>query len=156
MRAVLQRVLRASVSVDGETAGATGPGLAVLVGVAEGDGPDEARRLAAKTAELRIFSDEEGRFNQSLLDVAGEALIVSQFTLFADTRRGRRPSFAGAARPEVASELIEVFSTTLRELGIRVAEGRFGAHMLVELANDGPVTVVLDTADFDRPRRGER
>ena len=153
MRAVLQRVTRAAVTVDGETVGAIGPGLVVLLGVARDDGPEEARRLAAKTAELRIFADEEGHFNRSLLETGGAALVVSQFTLLADVRKGRRPSFVAAAPPEEASPLVDTFTDALRELGVSVATGRFGAHMRVELENDGPVTLVLDTADLDRPRR---
>ena len=153
MRAVLQRVTRAAVTVDGETGGAIGPGLVVLLGVAQGDGPDEARRLATKIVELRIFADEEGRFNRSLLDSRGEALVVSQFTLLADVRKGRRPSFGDAAPPEDASQLVDVFAQALRGVGVPVETGRFGARMLVELTNDGPVTIVLDTADLDRPRR---
>lgn len=154
MRIVLQRVSRASVSVDGETVGAIGAGLLLLVGVADGDRQDEARRLALKCAELRVFSDPKGRFNLSLIDTGGEALVVSQFTLFADVRRGRRPSFAGAATPEIAQPLVDAFAEAMRTVGVRVETGRFGARMLVELVNDGPVTVVLDTSDFERPRRG--
>jgi len=161
MRAVLQRVTRASVSIEGETVGAIGPGLLVLLGVARGDGPDGARRLAAKIAELRIFADpsaslgagSEGRFSRSLVETGGSALVVSQFTLLADVRRGRRPSFAEAAPPDQAIPLIDAFVGALGELGVPVQTGRFGAHMLVELENDGPVTMVLDTADLDRPRR---
>ena len=153
MRAVLQRVTRAAVRIDSETVGAIGPGLVVLLGVAQGDGPEEARRLAAKTVELRIFADDEGRFNLSLLDTDGAALVVSQFTLLADVRKGRRPSFVGAAPPEEAAPLVDAFAGALRERGVSVEMGRFGAHMLVELENDGPVTIVLDTADLDRPRR---
>ncbi|HUS83032.1 MAG TPA: D-aminoacyl-tRNA deacylase [Dehalococcoidia bacterium] len=154
MKAVIQRVTRASVEVDGRTIGAIGRGLVVLLGVAEGDGVDEARRLAQKTAEMRIFEDTDGRFNLSLLDVAGEALVVSQFTLLADTRRGRRPSFTDAAPPEAAESLVREFEETLRGLGVPVASGRFRAHMQVDLVNDGPVTIILDTADLQRPRRG--
>ena len=153
MRAVLQRVTHAAVRIDSETVGAIGPGLVVLLGVAQGDGPEEARRLAAKTVELRIFADDEGRFNLSLLDTDGAALVVSQFTLLADVRKGRRPSFVGAAPPEKAAPLVDAFAGALRERGVSVETGRFGAHMLVELENDGPVTIVLDTADLDRPRR---
>jgi D-tyrosyl-tRNA(Tyr) deacylase len=153
MRAVLQRVTRAAVTVDGETVGAIGPGLVVLLGVAQGDGPDEARRLATKIAELRIFADEEGRFNRFLLEAGGAALVVSQFTLLADVRKGRRPSFTDAAAPEEASQLVDAFAQALRDVGVPVQTGRFGAHMLVELENDGPVTIVLDTADLERPRR---
>ena len=154
MKAVIQRVTRASVEVDGEVVGAIGRGLVVLLGVAQGDGIDDARRLAQKTAEMRIFEDSEGRFNLSLLDVGGEALVVSQFTLLADTHRGRRPSFTDAALPEEAEPLVHAFEESLRGLGVPVASGRFGAHMQVELVNDGPVTIILDTADLQRPRNG--
>ncbi len=154
MKAVIQRVSRALVVVDGETVGAIGRGLLVLLGVARGDTAGDARRFAQKTAEMRIFEDDDGRFNLSLLDVAGEALVVSQFTLLADTRRGRRPSFVDAAAPEVAEPLVREFQEALRALGLTVAGGRFGAHMHVDLVNDGPVTIILDTADLQRPRRG--
>ncbi len=145
MRAVLQRVDRASVTVDGETIGQVGRGLVVLLGVARGDGPGDAERLARKTAELRIFPDEEGRFNRSLLDCAGAALVVSQFTLLAGTRRGRRPSFVDAAPPAEAEPLVGAYVEALRVLGIEVQTGRFGAHMLVSLENDGPVTILLES-----------
>ena len=154
MKAVIQRASKASVSVDGETVGSIGPGLAVLLGVARGDTPDDARRLAEKTAGLRIFSDAEGRFNLSLLDTGGEALVISQFTLLADSRKGRRPSFTNAASPEEAEPLVAGFEAVLRDMGVRVARGRFGAHMLVEILNDGPVTVILDSGELERPRRG--
>lgn len=154
MKAVIQRVSRASVQVEGKTVGAIGRGLVVLLGVAQGDGVDDARRLAHKTAEMRIFEDPEGRFNLSLLDTGGEALVVSQFTLLADTRRGRRPSFTEAAPPEVAEALVGEFEEALRGLGVTVASGRFRAHMQVDLVNDGPVTIIIDTADLQRPRRG--
>ncbi len=157
MRAILQRVSRARVTLVGdseEVAGEIGRGLLVYVGVAEGDTPDEAAWLARKLAELRIFEDDAGRFDRSLLDVGGAALVVSQFTLFADTRRGRRPSFTDAARPEAAEPLVERVIEELRALGVPVEAGRFGAHMLVESVNDGPVTIALDSADRDRPRRG--
>jgi D-tyrosyl-tRNA(Tyr) deacylase len=153
MRVVLQRVTRAAVQVEGETVGAIGPGLVAFVGVAEGDSEDGARKLAEKTAELRVFSDEEGRFNLSLLDIGAEALVISQFTLHADTRRGRRPSFVAAARPEIAEPLVEVFAQTLEGLGVSVGRGRFGAKMAVDVFNDGPVTIILDTNDLERPRR---
>ena len=163
MRAVIQRVTRAAVRVDGREVASIGPGLLVLVGVAQGDGPAEARRLASKTAELRIFADPSAslgagspaprRFSRSLLETGGEALVVSQFTLLADVRKGRRPSFTDAAAPDVASGLVDAYAAALRELGVGVATGRFGAHMLVELENDGPVTLVVDTGDLDRPRR---
>ena len=145
MRALLQRVSRAEVRVDGEPIGAIGQGLVVLLGVGPTDDSSVADSLAVKVAELRIFADEEGRSNRSLLDVAGEALVVSQFTLFADTRRGRRPGFTGAADPEVAISLYERFAGALEGLGVSVARGRFGAEMAVELVNDGPFTIWLDT-----------
>ena len=154
MRVVAQRVSRASVSVDGETVASIGRGLLALVGVGQDDGEEEATRLARKCGELRVFSDAEGKFNLSLTDVGGEALVVSQFTLLADTRRGRRPSFVGAASPEVAEPLVAAFAQAMREAGVPTQTGRFGAKMTVELANEGPVTIVLDSADFERPRRG--
>jgi D-tyrosyl-tRNA(Tyr) deacylase len=143
MRAVVQRVSSASVTVAGEVVGAIGAGLLVLLGVAEGDGEDEAVRLAAKLAKLRIF-ERDGRFDLSLLDTGGAALVVSQFTLLADTRKGNRPSFTEAARPELAEPLYERFCAELRALGVHVEQGRFGAHMEVALVNDGPVTIVLE------------
>jgi len=142
------------VRVDGETVGAIDGGLLLLVGVADGDDEATARRTAQKCAEMRIFADDEGRFNRSLLDINGAALVVSQFTLLADVRKGRRPSFTAAGSPDTASALVDAFSDALRELGVRVESGRFGAHMEVELVNDGPVTIVLDSADLERPRRG--
>ncbi len=153
MRAVIQRVARASVAVEGERVAAIGRGLLILLGVARGDGEAQARRLAQKTAELRIFPDAEGRFDRSLLEVGGEALVVSQFTLLADVRRGRRPSFQEAAPPQEAASLVEAFASHLRELGVPTQTGRFGAYMQVELLNDGPVTIVVDSADLERPRR---
>jgi D-tyrosyl-tRNA(Tyr) deacylase len=140
MRAVVQRVERAR-STPG---GAIGPGLCVLLGVAEGDDEAAADRLAGKVARLRIFEDQDGKFDRSLLDVGGAALVVSQFTLIADTRKGNRPSFAGAAPPELAEPLYERFAGALRELGVPVETGVFGARMAIELVNDGPVTIVLD------------
>jgi D-tyrosyl-tRNA(Tyr) deacylase len=154
LKAVIQRVTQASVSVGDETVGRIGPGLIVLLGVAQGDTAADARRLAEKTAGLRIFSDAEGRFNLSLLDTGGEALVVSQFTLLANSRKGRRPSFTGAAPPEEAEPLVGEYENALRRLGVRVAGGRFGAHMQVEILNDGPVTIILDSAELERPRRG--
>ncbi|MDP6606561.1 MAG: D-aminoacyl-tRNA deacylase [Dehalococcoidia bacterium] len=154
MRAVVQRVASARVTVDGDLRGEIGPGLLIYTGAAEGNGGDEARWLAAKVAQLRIFDDDDGHFDRSLLDSGGAALVVSQFTLIADTRRGRRPSFTGAARPEAAEPLVERVMEELRSLGVPVEGGRFGAHMLVESVNDGPVTITLDSADRDRPRRG--
>jgi D-aminoacyl-tRNA deacylase len=153
MRLVLQRVMRAEVRVGQEAVGSIARGLLVLVGVARDDGVDEARRLAAKTAEMRIFADEEGHFSRSLVEVGGEALIVSQFTLHADLRRGRRPSFNAAAPWDVAEPLVETYASALESNGIHVARGRFGAMMSVELVNDGPVTLILDSADLERPRR---
>ena len=153
MRLVIQRVTSASVRVAGETVGAIQNGLLVLVGVREGDDAGQAQRLAAKTAELRIFPDETGRFNRSLLDSGDAALVVSQFTLYADMRRGRRPSFNDAAAPEIAEPLVESYAAALEAQGVPVARGRFGAYMEVESVNDGPVTVILDSDDLDRPRR---
>jgi D-aminoacyl-tRNA deacylase len=144
MRAVVQRVSSARVVVSGSPAGAIGAGLCVLLGVARDDTTDEADRLAAKVARLRIFENEDGRFDRSLLDADGAALVVSQFTLIADTAKGNRPSFSGAAPPEQAEPLYEVFCAALRDLGIEVETGVFGARMAVELTNDGPVTIVLD------------
>jgi D-tyrosyl-tRNA(Tyr) deacylase len=143
MRAVVQRVSRAEVRVDGAAAGAIGRGLVVLLGVAAGDDEPAAARLAAKIAQLRIF-ERGGRFDASLLDEGAAALVVSQFTLLADTRRGRRPDFSQAARPEDAEPLYERFCEELRALGVPVETGVFGATMAVELVNDGPVTLVVD------------
>ena len=154
MRIVLQRVTRASVSVDGDVVGAIDAGLLILVGVADGDSEAQATALARKVAGLRIFADAEGRFNESVLDIGGAALVVSQFTLHADVRKGRRPSFTGAARPEVAEPLCDAFAEALRSEGVPVESGVFGAMMSVELVNDGPFTVVIDSADLERPRRG--
>ncbi|MFL5954587.1 MAG: D-aminoacyl-tRNA deacylase [Gaiellaceae bacterium] len=140
MRAVVQRVTRAS-STPG---GAIGPGLCILLGVAEADEPHDAERLAGKIARLRIFENDEGKFDRSLLDTGGAALVVSQFTLIAATEKGNRPSFSGAARPELAEPLYETFCGTLRELGVEVATGLFGERMQIELVNDGPVTIVLE------------
>ena len=139
MRAVVQRVTSAR-STPG---GAIGPGLLVLIGIADGDDEGAATALAGKVARLRIFEDDDGKFDRSLLDTGGEALVVSQFTLIADTRRGNRPSFSDAARPEDAQPLYERFCSELRELGVRAETGMFGARMAVELVNDGPVTIVL-------------
>ena len=144
MVAVVQRVASARVVVDGTVRGEIGPGLCVLLGVARGDDEAEAVRLAGKVARLRIFENEEGKFDLSLLDVGGAALVVSQFTLIADTRKGNRPSFVEAARPEQAEPLYVRFCEALREFGVEVATGVFGNRMQVELVNDGPVTVVLE------------
>lgn len=145
MRAVVQRVSEGSVSRGGEVVGSCGRGLSVLLGVAVGDTEADAQRLAAKIARLRIFENADGRFDLSVLDVGGEALVVSQFTLIADTRKGNRPSFTEAAGPEVAEPLYERFCEALELEGVRVAQGAFGARMEVSLVNDGPVTIVLDT-----------
>jgi D-aminoacyl-tRNA deacylase len=144
MRAVVQRVASASVTVEGEVRGAVGAGLCVLLGVAATDSAEDARRLAGKVACLRIFENEDGRFDRSLLDSGGSALVVSQFTLIADTAKENRPSFGQVAPPEQAEPLYEVFCAELRELGVPVETGVFGARMAVELVNEGPVTIVLD------------
>jgi D-aminoacyl-tRNA deacylase len=144
VRAVVQRVQRARVVVRGETVGAIGPGLCVLLGVAVDDSEEDAERLAAKTAHLRIFENEAGKFDLSLLDIQGEVLVVSQFTLIADTAKGNRPSFGQAAPPENAERLYDVFRDALSALQVRVETGVFGARMQLELVNDGPVTIVLD------------
>ncbi len=154
MKALVQRVHEASVTVAGEVVGASGHGLLILLGVAPEDNADLTARLADKVANLRIFSDAEGKFNLSLVDVGGGALVVSQFTLLADTRKGNRPSFLDAAPPALAEPLVERFAEHLRSRGIPVAMGRFGAHMRVALVNDGPVTIMLDTDDWKRPRSG--
>ena len=145
MRLLLQRVSRAEVRVGGEVVGRIGVGLVVLVGVGHADSDEIAAGMARKAAELRIFRDDEGKTNRSLLDVGGEVLAVSQFTLFADTRKGRRPSFLGAAPPDLGERLYARFADALEALGITVARGVFGAEMEVELVNDGPMTVWLDS-----------
>jgi D-tyrosyl-tRNA(Tyr) deacylase len=145
MRAVLQRVRRARVLIDNEVAGAIGQGLLVLLGVAPADTPEQAAWLAEKTAHLRVFADADGKMNRSVQDVHGGVLVVSQFTLFGDCRKGRRPSFVGAAPPEVAVPLYEAYMDELRGHGVTVASGRFAADMQVELVNDGPVTLIIDT-----------
>lgn len=145
MKAVLQRVSRGSVSVNGEIAGEIGPGLVVLLGVAAGDTEKDARFLVDKIINMRIFADSESKFNLSLLDTGGDMLAVSQFTLLADTRKGRRPSFIQAAPPDEAERLFTVFVDTARSSGVKTATGRFQAHMMVELVNDGPVTIYLDS-----------
>jgi D-tyrosyl-tRNA(Tyr) deacylase len=147
MKAVVQRVASARVRVGEEVVGDIGPGLCVLLGIGRGDGASEAARLAEKIARLRIFENEDGRFDRSLLDAGGGALVVSQFTLIADARRqkGSRPDFSQAAPREEAEPLYEAFGEALRELGVNVATGRFGARMVVEIENDGPVTIVLET-----------
>ena len=146
MRAVLQRVSRAKVTVDGEITGEIGKGILVLLGVGSGDTEAEARQLVDKILNLRIFDDEDGKMNLSLADIEGELLVVSQFTLYADTRKGRRPSYIGAAAPDEANRLYEYFVAEASKVVPRVATGRFQAMMDVELVNDGPVTIILDTS----------
>ena len=147
MRALLQRTTGARVRVDGEVIGEIGPGLVVLLGIGPDDLEATADGLARRVTELRIFDDDDGRTNRSLVDVGGQVLAISQFTLYADTRRGRRPGFTGAASPAVAERLYLRFAAALRLLGVDVATGQFGAVMAVELVNDGPFTIWLDTAD---------
>jgi D-tyrosyl-tRNA(Tyr) deacylase len=144
LRAVVQRVSTARVLVDGQIVGEIGPGLCVLLGIAREDGEEAVERLAGRVGRLRIFENEDGKFDRSLLDAGGEALVVSQFTLIADTAKGNRPSFTDAAPPEQAEQLYERFCKALRELGVEVATGVFRARMQIELVNDGPVTIVLD------------
>jgi len=152
MRAVIQRVVRGSVHVGEELVGQIGRGLVVLLGIRSGDSQEDAQWMASKVANLRIFEDDAGKFNLSLLEVDGAALVVSQFTLFGDARRGRRPSFSDAAPPEHAAPLVERFCEYLRQEGVSpVEEGRFQAHMLVDIQNDGPVTIIIDS---DISRRG--
>lgn len=153
MRALIQRVHQASVTVEGAIVGQIATGLLVLLGVGHEDTEAEAALLAEKIANLRIFSDDEGRFNHSVRDVGGGMLVVSQFTLYADTRRGRRPGFSDAARPEHAEPLVKHVCEALRALGLHVETGVFGAHMDVALVNNGPVTIWLDTETFREPRR---
>lgn len=144
MRILLQRVSQARVLVNGERIAQIGSGLVLLVGVAPNDQEEQAHYLAEKIANLRIFEDQEGKMNRSLLDVSGEAIVVSQFTLYADTSKGRRPSFTTAAQPGTAEPLVDRFANFLTQLGIPTQCGEFGAHMLVEIANDGPVTILLE------------
>jgi len=145
MRIVLQRVRSGQVSVQGREIAAIGPGLVLLLGIAPTDGEAQARLLAEKVANLRIFADEQGKMNRSVLEVGGEALVVSQFTLYADARKGRRPSFTDAAPPELADPLVTRFAELLAAQGVPTRTGEFGADMLVEIANDGPVTIILET-----------
>ncbi len=154
LRAVLQRVSRARVAVEGKTVGEIGDGLVVLLGVAEGDTEEDGRWLASKCVQLRIFEDDDGRMNRSVLEASGGVLLISQFTLLADCRKGRRPSFTRAARPQEGEELYERFAAHLRDEGLAVATGRFGAKMSVELTNEGPVTIVIDSSERLRSRRG--
>ena len=141
-------------TVEGEVVGSIGQGLVVLLGVSRDDTPEEARHVAGKVANLRIFYDEEGKFNRSALDIGAEFLLVSQFTLYGDTRKGRRPSFIEAARPEQAEELFNRTVELFRETGLKVETGQFQAYMAVSIQNDGPVTIMVDSADRERPRRG--
>ncbi|HLU12222.1 MAG TPA: D-aminoacyl-tRNA deacylase [Oceanobacillus sp.] len=149
MRVILQRVQRGSVTVDGQVTGTVGTGFVALVGVTHGDTKAEAELLARKTAHLRVFEDEQGKMNLSALEIGGGVLVVSQFTLYADARKGRRPSFIDAAPPEIASPLVDYYAERLRAEGItRVENGVFGAMMLVEIHNDGPVTIILDSNEL--------
>ncbi len=153
MRALIQRVTRASVAVGDETTGEIGPGLVILLGVSKADDDADVEYLVEKIANLRIFADAHNRFNRSALDIGAEFLVVSQFTLYANTRKGRRPDFNQAAGPEEAKRLYERAVKLFRESGIAVATGRFQEHMIVALENDGPVTLLLDSAERQRPRR---
>lgn len=144
MRLVIQRVRSGRVSVEGQSLAQIGQGLVILVGVGLEDNEEKARFLAEKTATLRIFEDHDGKMNRSLLDIGGEALVVSQFTLYADTRKGRRPSFTDAALPEQAKPLVDCYARHLQSLGVPTQCGQFGAHMLVQIENDGPVTILLE------------
>ncbi len=154
MRALVQRVAAASVEVEGQEVGRINSGLVVLLGVSRDDSQDDARYLVERVTNLRIFADEANHFNRSALDVGAELLIISQFTLYADTRRGRRPDFSQAAPPNEAEELYLRTVELFRQAGLRVETGRFREHMVVHIQNDGPVTLMLDSADRHRPRRG--
>ncbi len=155
MRAVVQRITCATVEVDGRVVASSDGGFLVFVGVRRGDGSSEAEALASKVANLRIVGDDDGKANLSLLETGGTALVVSQFTLLADCRRGRRPSFSDAADPPVAEALVDEFTRTLEQSGVPTASGIFGAHMVVSLVNDGPYTIVLDTEELSSPRRAK-
>ena len=154
MRALLQRVAHAAVAAQGQEIARIGPGLVILLGIAAGDDETDAQYLADKTVHLRIFADEQNRVNRSALDVGAELLVVSQFTLYADTRKGRRPAFAQAAAPELARRLYNYAVDRFRAAGLPVATGVFQEYMQVSLQNDGPVTLLLDSADRHNPRRG--
>ena len=154
MRALVQRVSHASVSVDGATLGSIGAGLVLLIGICRDDDTDDADYIVGKSVNLRIFSDEQGKFDRSALDIGAELLVISQFTLYADTRRGRRPSFSYAAPPEYAADLFQRTLERFERTGLKVETGMFQAHMAVSIHNDGPVTIMLDSADKHRARRG--
>jgi len=154
MRALIQRVTEAAVEIDGVEVGKIGQGLVVLLGVADEDDEADARYIVEKIINLRIFADDENRFNSSALDVGAEFLVISQFTLYADTRRGRRPDFKRAAPPQRAEQLYDHTVQLLKDSGLSVATGRFQEYMQVRLQNDGPVTLLIDSADRQRPRRG--
>jgi D-tyrosyl-tRNA(Tyr) deacylase len=144
MRVIIQRVQHGKVTIEGRTAAEIGQGLVVLLGIGPQDGEEQARFLAEKVANLRIFEDEQGKMNRSLLDIQGKAIVVSQFTLYADARKGRRPSFTDAAPPDLARPLVDLFARLLGEQGVPTQTGEFGAYMLVDIANDGPVTIWLE------------
>ncbi|MCY4578769.1 MAG: D-aminoacyl-tRNA deacylase [Chloroflexi bacterium] len=154
MRALVQRVTQASVEIDGETVGAIDDGLVVFVGIHEDDDEEDATYIVNKTMNLRIFGDDAGRFDRSVLDTGGELLVISQFTLYGDTRRGRRPSFSHAMPPEPATALFDRTLRLFEQTGQNVETGQFQAHMIVSIKNDGPVTIMIDSADRQRPRRG--
>jgi len=154
MRALIQRVTEASVTVDVGITGAIGPGLVILLGVSKEDDEDDAKYLVEKISNLRIFADDDNRFNLSALDIGAGLLVVSQFTLYADTRKGRRPDFNQAAGADDAQRLYEHTVQLFQETGLTVATGKFQEHMLVSLQNDGPVTLILDSTDRQKPRRG--
>ena len=153
MRAVIQRVSHASVTVDDETAGSIGAGLVVLIGIHEDDDEEDAAYIVGKTVNLRIFSDNDGKFDLSALDTSAELLVISQFTLYGDTRRGRRPSFSHAMPPDPAADLFNRTLHLFEQTGLKVQTGRFQAHMAVSIHNDGPVTILIDSADRQRSRR---
>ena len=144
MRTVIQRVSQGHVSVDDQAVAEIGPGLVILLGIGQEDGEEQARYLAGKIANLRIFEDDAGKMNRSVLDIGGKAIVISQFTLYADTRKGRRPSFTDAALPQVASQLVDRFVELLEEQGVPTQSGVFGSHMLVDIANNGPVTIWME------------
>ncbi len=154
MRTLIQRVSEASVSIDGQVVGAIGPGFLVLLGVSRYDTDEDASYIVSKVVNLRIFSDDEGKFQSSATDIGAELLVVSQFTLYGETRKGRRPSFTLAAAPDEATRLFDLTVALFEETGLKVETGTFQAYMAVALVNDGPVTLMLDTADRERPRRG--